>query len=99
MARRDFIRWRRRWCASDTVARRWFPVFAFSARANFVDEVSDPHRHAAGIEKLSALLEHVLARFRPETDLFVFSNVSMDTLDYTSGKVNEGSKAIMLGLG
>jgi 4-hydroxybenzoate decarboxylase subunit C len=45
------------------------------------------------------LLEHVLERFRAETDLFVFSNVSMDTLDYTSGKVNEGSKAIMLGLG
>jgi len=45
------------------------------------------------------LLEHILERFRPETDLFVFSNVSMDTLDYTSGKVNEGSKAIMLGLG
>jgi UbiD family decarboxylase len=45
------------------------------------------------------LLEHVLERFKPETDLFVFSNVSMDTLDYTSGKVNEGSKAIMLGLG
>jgi UbiD family decarboxylase len=45
------------------------------------------------------LLEHVLARFNSETDLFIFSNVSMDTLDYTSGKVNEGSKAIMLGLG
>jgi 4-hydroxybenzoate decarboxylase subunit C len=45
------------------------------------------------------LLEHMLERFKPETDLFVFSNVSMDTLDYTSGKVNEGSKAIMLGLG
>jgi UbiD family decarboxylase len=45
------------------------------------------------------LLEHVLARFNPETDLFIFSNVSMDTLDYTSGKVNDGSKAIMLGLG
>src|ERR1700752_2271181 len=45
------------------------------------------------------LFEHVLARFVPERDLFVFSNVSMDTLDYTSGKVNEGSKAIMLGLG
>jgi 3-polyprenyl-4-hydroxybenzoate decarboxylase len=45
------------------------------------------------------LLEHVLARFNPETDLFIFANVSMDTLDYTSGKVNEGSKAIMLGLG
>jgi UbiD family decarboxylase len=45
------------------------------------------------------VLEHVLARFVPETDFFVFSNTSMDTLDYTSGKVNEGSKAIMLGLG
>jgi 4-hydroxybenzoate decarboxylase subunit C len=45
------------------------------------------------------LLEYVLERFRPETDLFIVSNVSMDTLDYTSGKVNEGSKAIMLGLG
>lgn len=45
------------------------------------------------------LFEHVLARVCWETDLFVFSNVSMDTLDYTSGEVNEGSKAIMLGLG
>jgi UbiD family decarboxylase len=45
------------------------------------------------------LLEHVLARFDPRTDLFIFANTSMDTLDYTSGKVNEGSKAIMLGLG
>jgi len=41
----------------------------------------------------------VLARVRFESDLFIFSNISMDTLDYTSGKVNEGSKAIMLGLG
>ena len=45
------------------------------------------------------LLEHVLARFAPERDLFIFSNTSMDTLDYTSGKVNEGSKAILMGLG
>src|ERR1700730_13447766 len=51
------------------------------------------------LHNFPALLEHVLARFAPETDLFIFSNVSMDTLDYTSGKVNEGSKAIMLGLG
>jgi len=45
------------------------------------------------------LLEHVLARARFESDLFVFSNVSMDTLDYTSGTVNRGSKAVLLGLG
>src|SRR5919199_2016711 len=51
------------------------------------------------LKNFPRLFEHVLERFRPETDLFVFSNVSMDTLDYTSGKVNEGSKAIMLGLG
>jgi UbiD family decarboxylase len=51
------------------------------------------------LKNFPRLLEHVLERFRPETDLFIFSNVSMDTLDYTSGKVNEGSKAIMLGLG
>ena len=43
--------------------------------------------------------EHLLARFQPETDLFIFANVSMDTLDYSGGKLNEGSKAIMLGLG
>ena len=51
------------------------------------------------LKNFPQLFEHILERFRPETDLFVFSNVSMDTLDYTSGKVNEGSKAIMLGLG
>jgi UbiD family decarboxylase len=45
------------------------------------------------------LFEHVLARFDASRDLFIFSNTSMDTLDYTSGKVNEGSKAVMLGLG
>ena len=46
-----------------------------------------------------ATLEHVLARTRPETDLYVFSNLSMDTLDYTGPKVNEGSKGVWLGLG
>ena len=51
------------------------------------------------LKNFPQLFEHILERFRPETDLFVFSNVSMDTLDYTSGKVNEGSKALMLGLG
>ncbi len=46
-----------------------------------------------------ATLEHVLARTRTETDLFVLSNLSMDTLDYTGPKVNEGSKGVWLGLG
>lgn len=46
-----------------------------------------------------ATLAHLLARFRPETDLYVLANVSMDTLDYTGPEVNLGSKAVMLGLG
>jgi len=44
-------------------------------------------------------LSHVLARTRPETDLYVVSNVSMDTLDYTGPEVNLGSKGIWMGLG
>jgi UbiD family decarboxylase len=44
-------------------------------------------------------LEHLLARTRPETDLYVFANLSMDTLDYTGPEVNKGSKGVWLGLG
>jgi 4-hydroxybenzoate decarboxylase subunit C len=44
-------------------------------------------------------LQHVLERTDPAHDLFVFSNVSMDTLDYTGPRVNEGSKGVWLGLG
>ena len=44
-------------------------------------------------------LTHLLERTRPETDLYVMSNLSMDTLDYTGPAVNEGSKGVWLGLG
>jgi UbiD family decarboxylase len=54
---------------------------------------------AVDLRDFRATLEHVLARTRPETDLFVFSNLSMDTLDYTGPAVNEGSKGVWLGLG
>jgi 3-polyprenyl-4-hydroxybenzoate decarboxylase len=46
-----------------------------------------------------ATLEHVLSRTNPETDLYVFSNLSMDTLDYSGPAVNEGSKGVWLGVG
>ena len=45
------------------------------------------------------VMEHILARFKPETDLYVLSNLSMDTLDYAGPAVNEGSKGVMLGVG
>jgi len=51
------------------------------------------------LRNFKATLEHVLARTRPETDLYVFSHTSMDTLDYTGPRVNEGSKGVWLGLG
>ena len=46
-----------------------------------------------------ATLAHILARTRPETDLYVLSQLSMDTLDYSGPAVNQGSKGVWLGLG
>ncbi len=45
------------------------------------------------------LWTHVLERVNWQTDLFVFDNVSQDTLDYTGPGVNRGSKAVLMGLG
>jgi UbiD family decarboxylase len=54
---------------------------------------------AVDLRDFRATLEHVLARTDSRTDLYVFSNLSMDTLDYTGPTVNEGSKGVWLGLG
>jgi 4-hydroxybenzoate decarboxylase subunit C len=51
------------------------------------------------LRNFSRVLRHVLARADFETDLFVFSNVSQDTLDYSTRRINEGSKAILMGTG
>jgi UbiD family decarboxylase len=51
------------------------------------------------LKNFRATLEHVLARTNTETDLYVFSNLSMDTLDYSGPEVNKGSKGVWLGLG
>lgn len=45
------------------------------------------------------LWSHILERIQWDRDLFVFANVSQDTLDYTGPSVNKGSKAMMMGLG
>jgi 4-hydroxybenzoate decarboxylase subunit C len=54
---------------------------------------------AVDLKDFRATLTHLLERTRPEVDLFVFANLSMDTLDYTGPRVNEGSKGVWLGLG
>ncbi|SHO46172.1 UbiD family decarboxylase [Desulfopila aestuarii] len=51
------------------------------------------------ITDFGALWTHVLERARWDQDLFVFANVSQDTLDYTGPSVNKGSKAMLMGLG
>ncbi|HXF43828.1 MAG TPA: UbiD family decarboxylase [Pyrinomonadaceae bacterium] len=45
------------------------------------------------------LFEYILERVDWSRDFFILSNTSFDTLDYASGKINIGSKAILMGLG
>jgi UbiD family decarboxylase len=51
------------------------------------------------VSDFKTLWVHVLERVDWQSDLFVFANVSQDTLDYTGPSVNKGSKAMLMGLG
>lgn len=46
-----------------------------------------------------ATLQTILARARFERDLCLFDETSMDTLDYSGGTLNLGSKGVLMGLG
>jgi UbiD family decarboxylase len=54
---------------------------------------------SCNLHNFEELLENVLQRFHPERDLLIIHETAMDTLDYTGRKFNQGSKAIMTGLG
>ncbi|WP_160034779.1 UbiD family decarboxylase [Paenibacillus sp. An7] len=54
---------------------------------------------AIELSNFTTLIETVLERFDPKTDLFIFDHTSHDTLDYTGHKLNHGSKAILVGVG
>jgi 4-hydroxybenzoate decarboxylase subunit C len=54
---------------------------------------------ARDLKEFRGTLEHVLARCDFRSDLYVFGNLSMDSLDYTGPRVNEGSKGVLLGVG
>ncbi len=54
---------------------------------------------SVNLSNFKETLVHFLERTDWEKDLFVLSNVSQDTLDYSGPKVNEGSKGIWLALG
>jgi len=51
------------------------------------------------LQDFPVLLKNILMRFNPARDLIVIHDTAMDTLDYTGRKYNQGSKAIMMGLG
>ncbi|MEQ1922999.1 MAG: UbiD family decarboxylase [Pyrinomonadaceae bacterium] len=51
------------------------------------------------LRDFGSLFEHILERVDWHRDLHIFSQTAFDTLDYASGKVNFGSKAIMMGVG
>ncbi len=51
------------------------------------------------LKDFKSLFEHILARVEWNRDLFIFSRTAFDTLDYASGRINQGSKAILMGLG
>ncbi len=47
----------------------------------------------------SVFLQHVLSRFDPRTDLHFETRTSIDTLDYSGGILNEGSKLVVTACG
>lgn len=51
------------------------------------------------LKDFKGVLEYVLERADLSRDLYVFSNLSMDTLDYCGPEVNKGSKGVLLGMG
>ncbi|MEM7306814.1 MAG: UbiD family decarboxylase [Planctomycetota bacterium] len=61
----------------------------------FLLAVSEP----IDLRDFRAVLTHVLERADFRTDLFLFANLSMDSLDYAGPKVNEGGKGVLLGVG
>jgi 4-hydroxybenzoate decarboxylase subunit C len=91
--------------AAARVANR-YPREAFAAGLRILGEgqlsltkfliVTDGDLDAGDFRRLWV---HVLERVQWDEDLFVFANVSQDTLDYTGPSVNKGSKAMLMGLG
>lgn len=51
------------------------------------------------LKSFKSVLEHVLERADFRSDLYIFANLSMDTLDYNGPKVNQGSKGVLVGVG
>jgi len=53
----------------------------------------------ADLRDFRQVLTEVLRRADFRSDLYVFANLSMDSLDYAGPRINEGSKGVLLGVG
>jgi UbiD family decarboxylase len=51
------------------------------------------------LKDFRSVLTYALERVDWQKDLFVFSDIAMDTLDYTGPQVNHGSKGVIVGIG
>jgi 4-hydroxybenzoate decarboxylase subunit C len=51
------------------------------------------------LRDFKTLFEYILERTDWASDFFIFDRTSFDTLDYASGKINHGSKAMLVGVG
>lgn len=51
------------------------------------------------LKDFKSVFTYILERADFRTDLYIFSNLSMDTLDYAGPALNEGSKGVLLGMG
>jgi UbiD family decarboxylase len=51
------------------------------------------------LRNFKSLFEYILERVDWASDFFIFDRTSFDTLDYASGKINHGSKAMLVGVG
>jgi UbiD family decarboxylase len=54
---------------------------------------------AIDVRDFERTLVWILERADFRTDLFLFANLAMDSLDYAGPRINEGSKGVLLGLG
>jgi UbiD family decarboxylase len=51
------------------------------------------------LKDFRTVLAETLRRADFRTDLYIFGNLSMDSLDYAGPRINEGSKGVLLGIG
>ncbi len=51
------------------------------------------------LRDFKSLFEYILERVDWTSDFFIFDRTAFDTLDYASGKINHGSKAMLVGVG